>query len=82
MTRLINEMFPDHKGCKGPSGARRRINRFMAVADESNLGEEMRRIAFAIVQRPDKTYMAVAFLAYDLGHWTNSLIHSKVCVTN
>ncbi len=84
MTRLINNMFTKHKGCKTAAGAQHRIMKFMvpSVDDESRLADEMRRIAFAIVQRPDSTYIAVAFLAHDLGHWMNSLVNSKICVTH
>jgi len=81
---ILNHRFDEAPSTKTHAGAMKRITDHLQrfEDDESGFADELRRINYFVLQRPDGRYVAVATLRYDEGHWSMSLMSAKICVTN
>lgn len=76
-TNIINDAFPNAKGCKTEAGAFARIKR----AQDCFSSEDFNQLRFFVLQRPDGTYIAVCSIG-SVPHAISSLIHLNICVIN
>lgn len=76
---LLNTLFPNAKGTKTEAGAYKRIEKVRENIHE----DDARFIRYAVVRRPDDTFVAIAIFTNERATWLmHYLMSNHICVTN